>query len=246
MNYAVGFGASGVAGPGSIRSARRVPQIPKPGCWVSALRVTIPRARITNSSPGAAGPASRLRRRYADHSAKRHKYYASACGRRDRSKRRSHWCWLSSSLRPQNLSISTPVGSLANCAAVRVIERKKWVFGCINRPTCSTKSRTHWRSATPVRSAITRIAPETQPVTLRSFTTMPVAIGGIPELAPAAIAPCSQAKSTSFPIGSSGEVFGGLNSVSLDSNLRRYSLNCWASDRTDASALQNCFGRSVR
>jgi len=51
-------GASGFAGPGSIRCAHRAPQIPKPGCRVSALRVTIPRAR--DNVPLAGGGRSRV------------------------------------------------------------------------------------------------------------------------------------------------------------------------------------------
>src|ERR1700734_2678981 len=45
------------AGPGSIRCAHRAPQIPKSGCRVSALRVTIPRA---DNEPLAGGSRSRV------------------------------------------------------------------------------------------------------------------------------------------------------------------------------------------
>ena len=44
----------------------RTPQIPQAGCRVSAFAVIIPRTFTWCPSPGSLGPASRLRRRYAD------------------------------------------------------------------------------------------------------------------------------------------------------------------------------------
>jgi hypothetical protein len=60
------FGRARLCRPGSIRCAHRAPQIPKPGRRVSAFGDDPSRKRIRNPSPGALGPASRLRRRYAE------------------------------------------------------------------------------------------------------------------------------------------------------------------------------------
>jgi hypothetical protein len=54
-------GAPGLAGRALLHPLSLV----SPSQAVSALRVTIPREKLWNASPGAVGPARRLRRRYA-------------------------------------------------------------------------------------------------------------------------------------------------------------------------------------